>query len=241
QAQMMGSMRFGGFNSPRMPMMGFGSFPMGGFQPGSMFLPFGSGLGFGASRYTSPYAMSPYGMGSYSMSPYMMNSYMMNPYMMNMSGSSYSNSYGSASSMSYDASAAYGGQGYGGAGYGPSVTGQGAGVAAATLFGLPAAAGQLQWPLGLRTLAPANQTKALRQQLDLVLSFVATQAAAGQINRAFIDEGLQAVREFRQLLRPCEGAMADVTYTDAMRFLDRAERGLTKIKNIDSSAAGASP
>jgi hypothetical protein len=160
------------------------------------------------------------------MNPYMMNSYMMNPYSYGgSSGSSYGNSYGSGSSPGYDSSAAYGGQGYG-------QSAQAAAIAPATLFGLPTADGRLQWPLGLRTLPPADETKALRRQLELVLSLVPTQAAVGQVNAAFIDEGLQAVREFRQLLRPREGAMAEATYTDAMRFLDRAERGLSKIKKL---------
>ena len=126
QAQnMMGSMRFGRFSQPRMPMVGFGNmgFPMGGFQTGSMFLPLGNGLGLGGSRFTNPYAMNPYAMSSYMMNPYMMNAYMMNPYM---SGSSYGNSYGSgSSSMSYDpsgASAGYGGQGYGTTGNRQSAT-----------------------------------------------------------------------------------------------------------------------
>src|SRR5262245_21623211 len=243
QAQMRG----GRINQPRMPMTGFGNLacPLGGCQggfQGSMFRPFGNGLG--ASRFTnmygmSPYATSPYGMNSY-MNPYMMNSYMMNPYMSgnsHMSGNSYGSGYSSMSSDPSGGSAGYGGQGYGGTGYGQSAGGQAASIAASTLFGVPAQAGQLQWPLGLLTLPPAAETKALRQQLDLVLPFVATQAAAGQVNRAFIDEGLEAVRAFRQLLRPCEGAMADVTYTDAMRFLDRAERGLMKMKMIETSAS----
>ena len=72
-------------------------------------------------------------------------------------------------------------------------------------------------------------------------TLVATQAAAGQANRVFIDEGLHAVRDLRQLLKPREGAMADVTYADAMRFLNRAERGLSKIKSIETSHGGASP
>ena len=62
-------------------------------------------------------------------------------------------------------------------GDGRSGTGQTAPIAAATLFGLPAENGRVQWPLGLRILPPGNETKALRDQLELVLYFVATQAA----------------------------------------------------------------
>jgi hypothetical protein len=114
-------------------------------------------------------------------------------------------------------------------------------IAAATLFGLPAENGRVQWPLGLRTLPPANETKALREQLELVLYAVATQAAEGKVNRVCINLGLHAARDLRQLLRPCKGTMADTTYTEAMRFLDRSERGLTMIKMLEPSPDGAYP
>jgi hypothetical protein len=125
-------------------------------------------------------------------------------------------------------------------GYGQPGTGQSAPIAAATLFGLPADNGRVQWPLGLRIL-PTDETKPLREQLELVLYFVGTQAAEGKVNRVFIDFGLEAVRDLRQLLRPRESTMHAVTYTEAMRFLDRAERGLTKIRMIETSPGGAYP
>jgi hypothetical protein len=125
-------------------------------------------------------------------------------------------------------------------GYGQSGTGQSAPIAAATLFGLPGENGRLQWPLGLRIL-PTDETKTLREQLELVLYFVATQAAEGKVNRVFIDFGLDAVRDLRRLLRPRESTMHAVTYAEAMRFLDRAERGLTKIKKVETSPGGAYP
>ena len=114
-------------------------------------------------------------------------------------------------------------------------------IAAATLFGLPAENGRLTWPLALRILPPADQTKSLREQLELALYYVATQAAEGKANRVFIDFGLQAVRELRQLLKPRELIMPPVSYADAMRFLDRAERGLTRIRRIETSSDGAYP
>jgi hypothetical protein len=109
------------------------------------------------------------------------------------------------------------------------------------LFGLPAENGRLQWPLGLRILPPGNETNALREQLEVVLYFVATQAADGQVNREFIDFGIQAVRDLRQLLKPRQGTMAAFTYAEARRFLDRAERGLTKIKKSKTDSDGAYP
>ena len=112
-------------------------------------------------------------------------------------------------------------------------------LAAATLFGLPAENGRVQWPFGLESLSPPDETKALRDQLELVLYFAATQAAEGKVNRVFIDFGLQDVRHLRQLLRRSEGAMHPNTYAEAMRFLDRAERGLTRIKTMVPSPASA--
>ena len=114
-------------------------------------------------------------------------------------------------------------------------------IAPATLFGLPAEQGRVQWPLGLRILPPDNETKALRDQLELVLYFVATQAAEGKVNPAFIGAGLQAVQDLRGLLRPRRWRMASFTYTEAIRFLDRAERGLTRMKMIETSPDGAYP
>jgi hypothetical protein len=114
-------------------------------------------------------------------------------------------------------------------------------IAPATLFGLPAENGRVQWPHALRFLPPDNETKALREQLELVLYFVATQAAEGKVNRVFIDVGLEAVHDLRHLLRPRKGIMLDIHYTEAMRFLDRAERGLTRIKRIETSPEGACP
>ncbi|HZY87066.1 MAG TPA: hypothetical protein VFE78_19680 [Gemmataceae bacterium] len=114
-------------------------------------------------------------------------------------------------------------------------------LAAATLFGLPAEKGRVRWPFGLESLSPPDETKALRDQLELVLYFVATQAAEGKVNRVFIDFGLQDVRDLRQLLRRGEATMHANTYADATRFLDRAERGLTRIRMMGTDPAGAYP
>jgi hypothetical protein len=187
-----------------------------------------------ASTYTSPYAMNPYTMGSYVMSPYLSG----NPYTY---GHSYAPGPSPTTPGTSGAGAGYGGQGYGEAGHGQPGTGQTAPIAAATLFGLPAENGRVQWPLGLRILQPAEETKALREQLELVLYSVATQAAEGRANRTFVDLGLQAVRDLRQLLRPREGTMVAFTYTEATRFLDRTERGLTKVKMMETSPGGAHP
>jgi hypothetical protein len=223
QAQNMGAMRLGGFGT-RPPLPG--------------------------SAYANPFLMNRYTMNSYMANRYMMNPYMMNGYMMSgmssnpyMSGNSYGSGSSSMSPGTSGGSSGYGGQGYGGQGggmgYGQPSTGQTASMSAATLFGLPAENGHVQWPLGLRILPP--ETKPLRDQLDLALYFVASQAAEGQANRTFIDSGLEAVRDLRKLTRPREGVWPAATYADAMRFLDRAERGLTKIKKNETKSGAAYP
>jgi hypothetical protein len=73
------------------------------------------------------------------------------------------------------------------------------------------------------------------------LYVVATQAAEGKVNGLCSDFGLEAVRDLRQLLRPHKSALHDVTYTEAMRFLDRAERGLTRVRMIQTGSGGAHP
>jgi hypothetical protein len=215
---MMGSMRIGRVSRPRPPVAE-------------------------ASTYTNPYATNPYTTPD-AMNPYTMRSDMVSPYN---SGTSYvyANSYAPVSSPmspgTSGAAAGYGGRGYGGRGYGQAGTGQTAPFVAATLFGLPTEGGRMQWPVGLRILSPANETKALREQLALVLYVVATQAADGHVSPVFIDFGLQAVGDLRQHLRRREGSMSDLTYTEAMRFLDRAERGLTRVRRIATSPGGAYP
>jgi hypothetical protein len=109
------------------------------------------------------------------------------------------------------------------------------------LFGLPAENGRVRWPFGLESLTPSDEAKALRDQLELALYFVAAQAAEGKVNRVFIDFGLQAVGDLRQLLRRSQGAMHSDTYAEATRFLDRAERGLITIKRRGTDPGGAYP
>ena len=85
-------------------------------------------------------------------------------------------------------------------------------------------------------LPPALETKTLRDQLDELLPTLAAQATLGQPTPALVQQGVDAVRQFRKLLRPREGTIAEVTYTDAMRFLDRVERALTTLQTTSSNA-----
>jgi hypothetical protein len=102
-------------------------------------------------------------------------------------------------------------------------------LAAASLFGLSAENGRVQWPLGLRLLPPGEPT-AVRDQLEVVLFLVATQSTDGAVNPTFIQLGVEAASDLRQWLRRRQWVMPENTYAEATRFLNRAERGLILIR-----------
>jgi hypothetical protein len=110
-------------------------------------------------------------------------------------------------------------------------------LTAATLFGLPAENGRVRWPFGLESLTPSDEAQAMRDQVELVLNVVAEQAQEGKVNRVLIDFGLGAVRDLREHLDQDKGTMHPKTYAEAARFLDRAERGLTRLKTAEQSPA----
>lgn len=79
------------------------------------------------------------------------------------------------------------------------------------------------WPLALRFL-PGQEAQALRGQIDGLLQVAATQAARGQPNTAVVEELAQATDHLRKLLlrqRQERGGLAQRTYEDAERFLDK--------------------
>jgi hypothetical protein len=110
-------------------------------------------------------------------------------------------------------------------------------LAGAALFGLPTKGGRVQWPFGLEGLTPSDEAQALRDQLELVLDVIAAQAAEGQVNRVLIGFGLGSVRDLRQMLKQEQGGMSPKTYAEAIRFLDRTERGLNRLKTGENGPA----
>jgi hypothetical protein len=63
---------------------------------------------------------------------------------------------------------------------------------------------------------------------------VARQAGEGRVNGVVVDLGLDAVHDLRSQLRPNKSIMYPDTYARAMRFLDRAERGLNRFKRMET-------
>ena len=107
-------------------------------------------------------------------------------------------------------------------------------LAGAALFGLPTKDGRVRWPFGLESLTPSDESQALRDQLELVLDVVAREAAEGKVNGVLIDFGVGSVRDLRQMMKQGQGTMHPKTYAEASRFLDRAERGLTRLKGAEA-------
>lgn len=94
------------------------------------------------------------------------------------------------------------------------------------LLGFSLDNGQLNWPLGVRILAPSDQTSLLRGRIDALLSLMATQAAAGSVNPALLDETIRSVVELRKRLESRSMDLVEYTYREAHWFLDQLERSL---------------
>jgi hypothetical protein len=94
-------------------------------------------------------------------------------------------------------------------------------------LGLPTEGGRLNWPLGLRMLAPATKAQALRQQLEGLLRTTASQSAYRTAQPATLAEATRVSAELRILLRQSGSvAMADHTLREARHFLDLVDTAL---------------
>jgi hypothetical protein len=100
-----------------------------------------------------------------------------------------------------------------------------------TALGVPNSGGHLSWPLGLRILPPAEETRDLRQQLDGLVQLLAVQAAGGQVNANALQEATRLVDRLHTLLRDRRDALrSSVTYDEAESFLNRLESTLKALK-----------
>lgn len=98
-------------------------------------------------------------------------------------------------------------------------------------LGLPNSGGHLDWPLGLRVLAPGLEARALRQQTDQLLQTAALASTTGQVNPRVIKETSQTVQRLRRMLSH-EGSacLASATTAEAQQFLDKLEHVLDTLK-----------
>jgi hypothetical protein len=92
--------------------------------------------------------------------------------------------------------------------------------------GLPANGTRLAWPLGLRLLSPASQSRPLMWRIDRLVSEAAGQASRHrQVEPRVQAEMIAAVDQFRDLLGAHGSMLDDAKFNEADRFL----QALTKV------------
>jgi hypothetical protein len=87
-------------------------------------------------------------------------------------------------------------------------------------FGVPFEGGKPAWPLGLRILAPAAETDALRRQVDALMGLTTAQPD-GRLPSDAVQEASRALARLRTLLAAQQEGMAAATYEQADRFLKK--------------------
>jgi ribosomal protein L29 len=85
--------------------------------------------------------------------------------------------------------------------------------------------GGIAWPLAFRLMSPEKRRE-LREPAETQLAAAVAQAAAGQVNPQLVDEARLSVARLRQWLRSRRADLAEGTYADAVRFLQRADDAL---------------
>jgi hypothetical protein len=168
------------------------------------------------------------------------SSYLPNPYLPGGNyGSSYGSSYGppnayqnpQAYAANYNSAPAYSNA----PAYNPAPPQAAKQQSPLDAFGIPSENGGIAWPLAFRLMSPV-QRRDLREPAETQLAAAATQAAAGQANPNIVDEARLSVARLRQWLRSRRTDLAEGTYSDAARFLQRADDALDSM-----TAPGARP
>jgi hypothetical protein len=79
--------------------------------------------------------------------------------------------------------------------------------------------GRISWPLGLRALPPAQETRELRSQVNSLLQDAVSQAANGKVDAGLLQELSNDVDRLNRLLQARANDMPENTYIDARQFL----------------------
>lgn len=93
-------------------------------------------------------------------------------------------------------------------------------------LGLPSSEGALNWPLGLRILAPTLETTPLRQKLEAELKLVAMQAVAGKFDADLLKQTAQHAQDLRRYLASNEIKLTPHAAREARQFLDTLDASL---------------
>src|SRR5207248_2112831 len=83
--------------------------------------------------------------------------------------------------------------------------------------------GRLSWPLGLRSLPPADETRDLRSQIDTLMQDAVSQAANGKVDPGLLQELTGDVDRLQRLLVARANDLPENTYIDAKQFLNNLD------------------
>jgi hypothetical protein len=89
-------------------------------------------------------------------------------------------------------------------------------------FGIPEENGDIQWPTAFR-LMPPEQKRDLLKKAQAQLLIAGTQAVGGKVNPLMLKEATQSVENLRRWLRSRQTNMAEPTYREGDRFLNKLD------------------
>jgi len=99
-----------------------------------------------------------------------------------------------------------------------------------TAYGIPNEEGRLQWPVGLRVLAPSATTDPLRQRIDsLVATLLEQKLQYGRVDASLVEETNRAIDSLRQQLAGHSTDLSFTSYQDSRAFLARLQDALKKM------------
>lgn len=102
-------------------------------------------------------------------------------------------------------------------------------------FGVLKDRGKLQWPLALRDLAPADDSRELREQIESLVAAAIDQARRGRVPGNLLQALRGQVGALRVLLKRNVLDLSFPLYTDARKYLDDLEDGLKVMGRPDAA------
>lgn len=101
-------------------------------------------------------------------------------------------------------------------------------------FGLLKEGGKLDWPLGLRVLAPALETQQIRDRMDKLLPAAIDQAARGAVDPGLVQRLEADVARLKTLVLASVGITSLEQYAHSRRFVDQLEDAVKVLRQRDA-------
>jgi hypothetical protein len=102
-------------------------------------------------------------------------------------------------------------------------------------FGLLKNEGKLSWPLALRDMQPAGESKELRDQLQTLAKVAFDKAKEGQVDPGTVREMEATADRLNKLLVRNVGDMPFAQYSEAKRYLNQLHDGLKALKEPNAA------